>query len=143
MEGAYGEPALLFHIEFLGHGRESLEFASELYGVLQNNFCAAVVVSYFPPDLDGSSNQGFQGSHVMQVFGEYDHGKWARARVFAEVQITHAFGGVLHAKDLAAYAGFLAHVLLGFREGGAFSRWFGGFGTLGESGEYEHQEYRN
>src|SRR3979409_1128811 len=100
MEGADGEPALMFHIEFLGHGWESLEFGSELPRVLQNDFCAAVVVSYFSPDLDGSSNQGFQRSHVMQVFGEYDNGKRARARVFAEVQVAHAFGGVLHAQDL-------------------------------------------
>src|SRR5438270_11007600 len=107
MEGAYGEPALMFHIEFLGHGRQSLEFGSELPTVLQNDFCAAVIVSYFSPDLDGSSHECFQRSHVVQVFGEYNYGKRARARLFAEVQVTHAFGGVLHAQDLTAYAGFL------------------------------------
>jgi hypothetical protein len=66
--------------------------------------------------------RGFERSHVVQVFGKYHHGKRARARVFAEVQATYSFGGVLHSRDLAANAGFLVHALLGFGEGGAFSR---------------------
>jgi len=118
-EGSRAIAPLLFDVVVFGQRRNSGTGAAQLPVFFENNFCASVVFFHLSVDLDHPALQLPHIAHAFQVTGKDHDGKWAQAKVVAEVQKMNTSRPLLDPYHHADYALDLAHVVLGFREGEA------------------------
>jgi len=80
------ELALALDVILLRYGGNPCRIAKQLAGALENDFRASVVIRYVSSNLDLTSGQLPDISHMPEVTGKDDHRERARAVVLAEIK---------------------------------------------------------
>src|SRR5689334_8752851 len=98
------ESALFLHVVVFRNGWDAGRFSLELAGVAKNDFGAAAPELHLACDFDRFSLQFSNVSHILEIAGKYDYGKWTRRVVLAKIEEERTARAARDLQHLASHA---------------------------------------